>query len=145
MKDINQIRVELVKAWEEEAIVDLYRAGGWWKEGMDPERIGELINGSYLFAVAFEISTKRAVGMGRVISDGIADAYIQDFVVLLAWRGLGVGRMILSALLEGCRSSKIAWIGLIAGPGTEGFYRSFGFVPMEGYMPMLYSMEMKKC
>ncbi len=145
MKDINQIRVELVKAWEVEEIADLYRAGGWWKEGMDPRRIGELINRSYLFAVAIEISTKKAVGTGRAISDGIADAYIQDFVVLLEWRGLGVGRMILSALLEGCRSGKIAWVGLIAKPGTEGFYRSFGFMPMEGYVPMRFSLEKKKC
>ena len=45
-------------------------------------RINDLIRGSFLFAVAIDISTGRAVGMGRVISDGIADAYIQDLVVL---------------------------------------------------------------
>ena len=75
----------------EEQIVDLYRAAGWWKEEMDASKINDLIRGSFLFAVAIDISTGRAVGMGRVISDGIADAYIQDLVVLGRLEELGCG------------------------------------------------------
>lgn len=133
----DRIRIELVKSWEKEPIVELYRAGGWWREDMDPSRLPELISGSYLFAVAVDISSRRSIGMGRVISDGIADAYIQDVVVLPQWRKKGVGKMVISALLEGCRSRGISWIGVIAQPGTEMLYRSLGFVPMEGHVPML--------
>jgi ribosomal protein S18 acetylase RimI-like enzyme len=143
MKEINRIQVELVKAWEEQEIVELFRAGRWWKEGMDSSRIGELIKGSFLFAVAVDVSTGKVVGMGRAISDGVADAYIQDLVVLADCRRKGVGRMILSALLQGCRSRGIAWIGLIAEPGTDDFYRSLGFETMEGHVPMLFSPEMR--
>jgi ribosomal protein S18 acetylase RimI-like enzyme len=143
MKDTSQIRVEVVESWEENAIVDLYRAGGWWKEGMDPTRLGELIEGSFLFAVAIDISTGKTVGMGRVISDGIADAYVQDLVVLEGWKEMGVGRMILSRLLEECISKKITWIGLIAEPGTESFYRTLDFLPMKDHVPMLFSPEMR--
>jgi len=105
---------------------------------MDANKLPELISGSYLFAVAIEVINERAVGMARVISDGIADAYIQDLVVLPAWRQKGVGKMIVSKLLEHCRSRGILWIGLIAQPGTDGFYRPLGFKQMEGYMPMLF-------
>ncbi len=133
-----RVRIELVKSWKEDPIVDLYKAAGWWKEYMDSSKIKIIIGGSYLFAVAIDISTGRTIGTGRVISDGIADAYIQDLVVLPDWRGMGVGRMILSALLEGCKSRSISWIGLIAQPGTEKFYRSLGFTPMEGHVPMLF-------
>jgi ribosomal protein S18 acetylase RimI-like enzyme len=146
MNSINQtkiIRVEIVKSWEEDPIVELYRAGGWWREGMDKNRLGELIRGSFLFAVAIDISTRKSVGMGRVISDGISDAYIQDLVVLPEWRGMGVGRMILSALLDACRSRKISWLALIAEPETSDFYRSLGFLPMAGYVPMRFSGEAK--
>jgi aralkylamine N-acetyltransferase len=143
MKDTSQIRVEIVESWEECAIVDLYRAGGWWKESMDSTRIGELIKGSLFFAVAIDTPIGKTVGMGRVISDGIADAYVQDLVVLEGWKEIGVGRMILSVLLEKCRSLEISWIGLIAEPGTDSFYRSLGFMPMVGHMPMLFSPEMK--
>ena len=146
MADENDpFRIDLVHSWQQEQIVDLYRAGGWWKEGMDPGKINELIRGSFLFAVAIDISTGRAIGMGRVISDGIADAYIQDLVVLGEWRGWSVGKMILTLLLEECRSRKINWIGLIAEPGKEDFYKSLGFAPMPGHVPMLFHEEAKGC
>ena len=146
MNELNQkknISVEIVKSWQEEPLVELYRAGGWWKEGMDRSRLGELIRGSFLFAVAIDISTRESVGMGRVISDGISDGYIQDLVVLPEWRGMGVGRMILSMLLDECRMRKIFWTALIAQPGTSGFYGSLGFAPMAGYVPMLLCGEAK--
>ncbi|MDD1749033.1 MAG: GNAT family N-acetyltransferase [Methanothrix sp.] len=145
MNDKNKIRVDLVGAWQEEQIVDLYRAAGWWKEEMDASRINDLIRGSLLFAVAIDISTGRAVGMGRVISDGIADAYIQDLVVQGDKRSWGVGTMILTTLLEECKFRKISWIGLIAEPGKEEFYRSLGFTPMTGHVPMLFNEEAKRC
>ena len=138
MEDGNRIGIKLVKAWEKEPIVELCQAGGWWKEDMDADMLPELIRGSYLFAVAVDNSTGKSVGMGRVISDGIADAYIQDLVVLAMWRNKGVGRRIVSALLEGCRSSGITWIGLIAQPGTDAFYRSLGFITLKGHKAMLF-------
>ena len=141
----NRTRVDLVQSWEGEQIVELYRAGGWWKEGMDKKRINDLIKGSFLFAVAIDITTGKAVGMGRVISDGVADAYIQDFVVLENWRSLGVGKLILETLLTECRSRKIAWIGLIAEPGKEDFYRALGFRSMPFHVPMLLIQEAKEC
>jgi GNAT superfamily N-acetyltransferase len=132
------IRIELVNFWKEEQIVELYRSEGWWKDFMDKSRIPDLIRGSYLFALAIDVSTGKPIGMGRVISDGIADAYIQDLVVLPAWRKKNAGGMIVSALIEQCVSSGISWIGLIAQPGTDAFYRSLGFEPMSGHVPMLY-------
>lgn len=133
----DRICIRLVKAWEEEPIVELYRSAGWWREDMDPSKLHELIRGSYLFALAIDISTGRPIGMGRVLSDGVADAYIHDVVVLVEWRKRGVGKMVVSALLEGCRSRGIGWIGIVAQPGAEKLYRSLGFRPMEGHVPMM--------
>ena len=141
----DRTRVGLVQSWKEEQIVELYRAGGWWKEGMDQKKINDLIKGSFLFAVAIDITTGKAVGMGRVISDGVADAYIQDLVVLADWRNSGVGKLILELLLDECRSRKIAWIGLIAEPGKEDFYGTLGFRSMPFHVPMLLSQEAKGC
>jgi GNAT superfamily N-acetyltransferase len=136
--DEDPIRIELVNFWDVEQIVELYRSEGWWKDFMDKSRIPELIRGSYLFALAIDISTGKPIGMGRVISDGIADAYIQDLVVLPEWRNKNAGRMIVSALIEQCISNGISWIGLIAQPGTDAFYTSLGFEPMAGHVPMIY-------
>jgi ribosomal protein S18 acetylase RimI-like enzyme len=136
--EVDKIMVELVTSWDEGPIVDLYRAGDWWNELMDKTRIPDLISGSFLFAVAFNPAFGRTVGMGRTISDGLSDAYLQDLIVLPEWRHRGVGRRIATTLLEGCRSRGVKWIGLIAEPGTEAFYRSLGFEPMKGYAPMLF-------
>jgi GNAT superfamily N-acetyltransferase len=128
----------LVDAWNDHEIIDLYRAGGWWKDDADPARIPELISGSFLFAVAVDPQTGCAIGMGRVLSDGVSDGYIQDLVVLPGYRKGGVGRLIVSALLEACQAKGLGWIGLIAEPGSEQFYLPLGFRRMKGYIPLLY-------
>ena len=134
----SEITVKLVGSWDENEIVDLYRAGGWWKEEYSASEIPALISGSYLFAVAVHEKSGRAVGMGRVISDGISDAYIQDLVVLPLCRGAGVGRQIVKKLLVECKKNGIGWIGLIAEPETEEFYTPMGFHRMTDHVPLLY-------
>jgi ribosomal protein S18 acetylase RimI-like enzyme len=121
-----------------EAIVALYRAGGWWRD--DPAwlaAIPEMIRGSFCFLLA-RAPDGRLVGMGRVISDGVSDAYIQDVVVLEGYRGRGIGRELVRRLTERCLAARIGWIGLVAEPGTQAFYEPLGFHALEGYLPMLH-------
>jgi len=68
--------------------VDLYRAGGWWQEEPLGVRDSQMIRGSLCFLLAREPGARR--GMGRVISDGASDGYIQDVVVLPEFRGRGI-------------------------------------------------------
>jgi len=133
-----QIEVELITSWAREELVELYRAGGWWTEGWDLSGVDALIRGSFAFAVAIDRADNRAIGMGRVLSDGVSDAFIEDVVVLPSYRGMGVGTMILSALLKHCTAAGITWIVLIAEPGIEDFYVPLGFQRLEGYIPMRY-------
>jgi len=133
------VEIRLVSSWDVEEIAGLYRAGGWWKDTYDVQGITPLIKGSFAFAVAVDIGTSRPVGMGRVISDGVSDGYIQDLVVLPEYRRKGIGNRIVSTLVEACKAKGLGWIGLIAEPGSENFYRSLGFNVMPGHIPMLYS------
>jgi len=130
--------VRLVRSWDSGQIVALYTAGGWWKEEYDPAGLPELIAGSFLFAVAVDLMTGTAVGMGRVISDGVSDGYIQDLVVLPEYRRSGIGRQIVSLLIRSCQERGVSWIGLVSQPGCEEFYADLGFVRMEGFIPLLY-------
>jgi len=135
------IRISLVRSWDAQEIVALYRAGGWWKDEYNPAEIPGLIKGSFAFAVAIDETGGRAVGMGRVISDGVSDAYIQDLVVLPSYRKQGAGKALLRALLSACNKAGLSWIALIAEPGSEPFYRELGFSPMEGHIPLMYRGE----
>jgi ribosomal protein S18 acetylase RimI-like enzyme len=74
--------------------------------------------------------------MGRILSDGVSDAYIQDLVVLPEYRGRGIGKELVQRLVAHCRKANLTWIALVAEPGTEGFYQSLGFTSMIGYVPM---------
>ncbi|HPZ32265.1 MAG TPA: GNAT family N-acetyltransferase [Methanoculleus sp.] len=136
-----EFEVRLVDTWDLDAIADLYRAGGWWKEEWNPTGLPSLIRGSFAFAVAVESSTGRTVGMGRVISDGVSDGYVQDLVVHPNYRDRDIGTMILSALLKECTSAGVTWIALIAEPETEAFYARSGFQRMEGHTPMRWYPE----
>jgi len=141
---MKRIEVRIVKEWDIEAIRQLYRVGGWWKDEWDPEGIRPMIAGSLAFAVGIDNDCGKTVAMGRVISDGVSDAYIQDVIVLPEYRSLGTGRRLIDVLIGVCESRGIAWIGLIAEPGTENFYIPAGFTRMEGYVPMIYSGTRKR-
>lgn len=134
--------VRLVHSWDEGEIADLYRAGGWWKEEYRVEEIRYLIRGSFLFAIAKDEKTGRAIGMGRVLSDGVSDGYIQDLVVLPDYRKNGIGSQIVSLLVKTCRNNGLTWIALIAEPDSDSFYSPLGFQKMKGYVPMIYQGEL---
>ena len=86
--------------------------------------------------MAYISETGQFEAMGRVISDGKSDAYIQDVVVRKSLRNKGIGRELVERLKQYCIDKKLEWIGLIAEPGTKKFYESMGFKELEGYVPM---------
>lgn len=137
----NDFEIRFVDSWSEDEIVEFYRAGGWWKESYDKSLINSMIAGSFVFAVVIDSKIDKAIGMGRVISDGISDAYIQDLIILPEYRRLGIGKKLVKTLIDCCISKKIVWIGLIAEPGSEEFYSDLGLKPMKGHIPMLYHLE----
>ena len=134
------IRVSLVESWDSAEIVFLYKTEGWWKDTYDPAEIPRLITGSFAFAVAAD-TNGHAIGMGRAISDGVSDAYIQDLVILPEYRCRGIGTRILSVLIKHCKQAGLSWIGLIAEPDSEEFYLPLGFERMPGHIPMIYRGE----
>ncbi len=104
----------------------LYRAAGWWDEAPnEPEAIEKMVAGSHCFVLAMDGDTP--VGMGRALSDGVSDAYIQDVTVARDWRGQGIAGGIVETLIERLRMDGIDWIGLVSERGTHELYKNFGF------------------
>lgn len=117
-------------------VIDLYREAGWWSDGNDSVQSAErIITGSYLFLTAEY--RKRIIGMGRSISDGVSDAYLQDITVTAAYRSRGVGGEIVKMLVTRLVQDGIRWIGLIAENNSQPFYSPFGFKKMPNATPML--------
>jgi spermidine synthase len=76
------------------------------------------------------------IGMGRALSDGVSDAYIQDVMVLREFRKRGAGKRIIAEIVRCLMRLGVDWIGLIAEPGSLAFYRGLGFRPMPRCTPM---------
>ena len=128
--------IKQLTADEISQITDLYRGEDWWKqEGDNPEMIRLIIGGSHCFLVARH--EDRIIGMGRAVSDGASDAYLQDVTVVDSFRGKGIGTRIVETLIDRLERDGIHWIALIAERGSHPFYEHLGFSIMERATPML--------
>lgn len=73
---------------------------------------------------------KMAIGMARVIGDGVINAYIQDVVIAQQYQGQGVGKAVMSPLIsdmQACMPGNCT-VGLLAAVDQEQFYSSFSFI-----------------
>jgi ribosomal protein S18 acetylase RimI-like enzyme len=126
-----------------EPISELYREAGWVDDHQIPkllERLPKIISQSFCFIVAIT-DKNNYIGMGRVISDGISDAYIQDVIVKREFRGQGIGKNIVKKLTEYCIEQNLGWIGIVAEPNTAKFYEQLDFKQLANYQPMLYTWK----
>lgn len=108
-----------------EEFVELRAACGW---GAVEPAIAERALAAGLLGVVARDGIRLA-GFGRVVGDGVLYFYLQDVIVRPEFRGQGVGRLIVEALLdEVLRKAPVgATIGLMAAEGKEAFYEKFGF------------------
>lgn len=74
----------------------------------------------------------KPVGMGRIVGDGVVIDYIQDLVVHPDYQNLGVGRLIIQALIDYVKASNPKgneiMLCLMCAKGREAFYDKFGFI-----------------
>lgn len=80
----------------------------------------------------FVFDSGKLIGAGRALADGIDCSYICDVAVLPSHQKLGIGKSIVSRLVELSKSHKK--IILYAYPGKESFYRQLGFKRMSTAM-----------
>ena len=81
----------------------------------------------------------RLVAAGRALADGGDCSYICDIAVLPDHQGTGLGKQIVSHLVEQSRGHKK--IILYAVPGREPFYRKFGFMRMRTAMAIFQNQQ----
>jgi ribosomal protein S18 acetylase RimI-like enzyme len=81
----------------------------------------------------------KLVGVGRALADGVYTAYIGDVAVHPDYRGTGVGKQIVAELLRLCEGHKK--VILYSVPGSEAFYRKFGFRRMRTAMAIFANQD----
>ena len=85
-------------------------------------------NSAYFTVAAVE---NKPIAMARVITDGGYIYFVADVIVLPEYQGHGVGRMILTNVMDYIKSSlhegEFALANLMSVKGKETFYEKFGF------------------
>jgi GNAT superfamily N-acetyltransferase len=107
------------------AFADFRQTCGWGT--ISPSVADAALRGSVVDVSC--LSKGALIGFGRVVGDGVLYHYLQDIIVHPDWRGKGVGRLIVEALLDEVRliAPKGATIGLMSANGKDAFYEKFGF------------------
>jgi ribosomal protein S18 acetylase RimI-like enzyme len=80
----------------------------------------------------FIFDQEKLIGVGRALADGIDCSYICDVAVLPSHQGSGLGKSIVSKLVELSEGHKK--IILYSYPGKEAFYKKLGFKRMSTAM-----------
>ena len=82
-----------------------------------------------LFNVVVLIDGETPVGCARLIGDGVLTFLIQDVLVAPKYQRKGIGSKIMGIVLGHLETIALpeSFIGLMATPGTEGFFAKHGF------------------
>ena len=102
-----------------------------------PEQIKTIFSNSQFFCFVFHET--QIVGAGRILSDGLAFAYLSHIAVHPDYQGMGLGKKIVRNLIE--QSKGHSMIILYSNPGLEGFYYNLGFKKMKTAMAIFENEE----
>ena len=119
--------------WDE--LSALYRAAPLGDK--KPEHLHRVFSNSMFKCFVYESAT--LVAAGRALADGGDCSYICDIAVRPDHQGTGLGKQIVSHLVEQSRGHKK--IILYAVPGREPFYRKFGFLRMRTAMAIFQNQQ----
>lgn len=107
------------------AAVHAFLSNSYWAAGRSREVVEHSIRHSLCFG-AYDGS--RLVGFGRVITDQAVFAYLADVFVIEAYRGQGVGRALVAAMLKDPRLALVRQF-LLRTRDAHGVYAPLGFAP----------------
>jgi ribosomal protein S18 acetylase RimI-like enzyme len=119
--------------WEE--LSALYRAAPLGEK--NAEYLQKVFSNSMFKCFVYE--NARLVAAGRALADGADCSYICDIAVLPTYQGTGLGKQVVSHLVERSRGHKK--IILYAVPGKEPFYKKFGFLRMRTAMAIFENQQ----
>jgi GNAT superfamily N-acetyltransferase len=120
-----KVDVRLTREIDLDEVIRLYTAVGWTAYTREPDTIAAGLAGASFVAGAFDGS--RLVGLVRAVSDDATICYLQDVLVHPDTQRAGVGRALVSAVLE--RYAHVRQQVLLTDdePKQRAFYESLGY------------------
>jgi N-acetylglutamate synthase-like GNAT family acetyltransferase len=121
-----------------EALRQLLDQHSFWACGRSRRQLLQMLNGSTAVVSIWQKGS--LIGFGRATSDGVYRAVLWDVVVAGDWQGQGLGRRIVTALLQshGVREAERVYLMTT---NSDGFYRRLGFHDSHGQQLLVRSLE----
>ena len=119
--DVAEIDRDQVHRWISEQ--------SYWAPGRSRSRQDSAIDGSRNFGV-YDTDTSRQVAYARVITDGVTFAWLCDVFVDPAVRGHGIGKALITGILEECEPLGLRRIALSTND-AHGLYSNLGFTALD--------------
>jgi ribosomal protein S18 acetylase RimI-like enzyme len=116
--DPNRLDVEAIHA----ALSQVY-----WSAGIPRETVARALRGSLCFGL---YAGERQIGLARVITDAATFAYLCDVYVLPEFRGRGLGKLLMRAVMEHPDLQGLRRFSLVT-RDAHGLYRPFGFTEIK--------------
>lgn len=129
----HQIEISSDPARLDVALVYQFLSQSYWASGRSREVVERSLRHSLCFGA---YCADRQIGFGRAITDRAVFAYIADVFVLPPWRGRGVGKSIVSAMLEDPDLCGLQTV-LLRTRDAHELYRKFGFGPVTAPQDMM--------
>lgn len=97
----------------------------YWAKGITLEQVREFIANSICYGLYYQ---NKQIGFARVITDSVTFAYLCDVFVLPEFRGQGLGKLLVQAVLASSEVVKIKrW--LLLTNDMQPLYKQFNFNP----------------
>lgn len=103
----------------------------YWSPGIARSRVERAIENSMCFAIydTAKVGGSRQIGFARVITDKATYGYIADVFVLEEYRGRGLSKRLMKAIVEHPELLGLRRLCLMT-RDAHGLYAQFGFAPM---------------
>lgn len=104
-------------------LIHEFLTNSYWAAGRSRELVAKTIKHSLCFGV---YNNTKQIGFARVITDYVVLAYVADVFILEPYRGIGLGKKLVGAVLSHPELQGIKkW--MLATSDAQGLYSQFGF------------------
>lgn len=120
--EIDNLEISTDRSRIDVQAVHAFLASSYWAEGRALETVEASIRNSLCFGAYL---AGQQVAFGRVVTDSATFAYLADIFVLPAYRGLGISKRLVDAIVA---HPQLQGVGMMLRTrDAHGLYRQFGF------------------
>jgi len=133
---VSVILVHALDPPQEEELWRLYQEE-WWTRGRSLQDVRRMLAGPGLVFGMIEEPGGTLAGFARVLTDGVFKAIILDVIVAGPWRGEGLGRRLMGAVLADPELAGVQDFELYCVDEMAPFYEQWGFTTDMGNLCLM--------